>query len=95
MSPEQTRGKPLDKRAATWAFCGVLYEVPVGQPAFLGDDVTEYATVSDTIQLVPTGAGEPRVLTLLVTFEYCPRPCVHVGPRATEFLRAAERAQAA
>ena len=46
MSPEQTRGKIVDKRTDIWAFGCVLYEMLTGRKAFAGD------TVSDTIAAI-------------------------------------------
>jgi eukaryotic-like serine/threonine-protein kinase len=46
MSPEQARGKPVDKRTDIWAFGCVLFEMLAGRRAFRGE------TPSDTIAAV-------------------------------------------
>jgi Tol biopolymer transport system component len=40
MSPEQARGRPVDKRADIWAFGAVLFEMVSGRRAFEGEEIT-------------------------------------------------------
>ena len=41
MSPEQARGKLVDKRADIWAFGVLLYELLTGKQAFSGETITD------------------------------------------------------
>lgn len=41
MSPEQARGKPVDKRADIWSFGCILFHALAGQPAFHGETSTD------------------------------------------------------
>jgi hypothetical protein len=57
MSPEQARGKRVDKRADIWAFGVVLYELITGRVPFKGEDVGE--TLAAVIKEQPTWDGIP------------------------------------
>ena len=57
MSPEQARGKPVDKRADIWAFGVVLYEMLTGQRAFIGDDVS--LTLAKVLERDPSWESLP------------------------------------
>ena len=56
MSPEQARGRPVDKRTDIWAFGCVLYEMLSGRPPFGGE------TTSDAIAGILE--REPEWMTL-------------------------------
>ena len=64
MSPEQARGKPVDKRADIWAFGAVLYEMLVGGRAFSGDDVS--ATLAKVIEREPDYEALPSKTSFLI-----------------------------
>ena len=51
MSPEQARGKVVDKRADIWSFGAVLFEMLTGRRAFAGEDVS--LTLSAVLQREP------------------------------------------
>jgi serine/threonine-protein kinase len=76
MSPEQARGKPVDKRTDIWAFGCVLYEMLTGRRAFQGDDVT--VTLARVVEREPdwtaVSAQPPGVRALL-------RRCLEKDPR--------------
>ncbi len=64
MSPEQARGKKVDKRADIWAFGVVLHELLTGKKMFAGENVTD--TLAAVIRAEPQWDGvPPRVLPLL------------------------------
>jgi hypothetical protein len=69
MSPEQARGKTVDKRADIWAFGAVLYEMLTGKPAFPGDTVTDVlaAIVSKEPDWSALPAGVPGSIRHLLT----------------------------
>jgi serine/threonine-protein kinase len=56
MSPEQARGKPVDKRTDIWAFGCVLYELLTGKRAFRGE------TTQDTVAAILERAPDWQVL---------------------------------
>jgi serine/threonine protein kinase len=60
MSPEQARGKPVDKRTDIWAFGCVLYEMLTGRRAFQGEDVSD--TLAAVVKLEPKWEALPRDL---------------------------------
>jgi len=73
MSPEQARGKPVDKRADIWAFGCVLYEMVTGQKPFSGEDVGE--TLAAVIKEHPPMNALPREIRPLV------ESCLEKDPR--------------
>ncbi len=68
MSPEQARGKHVDKRTDIWAFGCVIFECLTGKKAFQGEDVTD--TLARIIQGNPAWSalppGIPSTIQLLL-----------------------------
>ena len=80
-SPEQARGRPLDRRADVWAFGCVVFEMLTGRRAFEGE------TVSDTLaavlraepdfSLLPPGTPSGVAALLRKTLRKDPRQRLH------------------
>ena len=87
MSPEQARGRPVDRRSDVWSFGCLLFECLAGRPAFAGE------TVSDLIARIlerdpdwsalPAGAP-PRVKEIL---RRCLRKDADARPRDIRDVR--------
>jgi serine/threonine-protein kinase len=66
MSPEQAKGKPVDKRADIFAFGCVLYELLTGKRAFGGETITE--TLGAIIHKEPEWDVLPSALPSTIRF---------------------------
>jgi serine/threonine protein kinase/Tol biopolymer transport system component len=64
MSPEQARGRTVDKRTDIWAFGCVLYEMLTGRRAFEGDDVTD--TIAAVVRGEPNWSAIPPETSMRV-----------------------------
>src|SRR5262249_10705490 len=58
MSPEQARGRGVDKRSDVWAFGCVLFEMLTGRRAFDGEDATD--TIAAVVRADPDWSALPR-----------------------------------
>jgi eukaryotic-like serine/threonine-protein kinase len=77
MSPEQAKGKPVDRRADIWAFGCVLYEMLVGHRPFLGEGISEVlaAVIMSPVDYKDLPRTVPARIRTLV------RRCMEKDPR--------------
>jgi len=77
MSPEQARGKPVDKRADVWSFGVLLWEMLTGRTLFAGDTVTDViaAVVKEEPDLDALPEGTPAAVRRLLS------RCLRKDPR--------------
>jgi eukaryotic-like serine/threonine-protein kinase len=77
MSPEQARGKVVDKRADVWAFGVVLYEMLTGRRLFSGETATDVlaGVLKTEIDLGALPAETPAAVRRLL------RRCIERNPR--------------
>src|SRR5262249_38649167 len=73
MSPEQARGKPVDKRTDIWSWGVVLYELLTGERMFKGDDAAE--TLAAVIHKQPDLEQVPLKVRRLL------RECLQKDPK--------------
>ncbi len=73
MSPEQARGKAVDKRTDVWAFGCCVYESVTGKKTFDGETVTDI--LAAVVKTEPDWAGVPTTLRRLL------RRCLAKDPR--------------
>jgi serine/threonine protein kinase/Tol biopolymer transport system component len=64
MSPEQARGKNVDRRADIWAFGVVLFELLTGKRLFQGEDLTE--TLASVVKERPDLSAAPERMRRLL-----------------------------
>jgi hypothetical protein len=78
MSPEQARGRAVDRRADIWALGAILYEMLSGRRAFPGEDIsiTLASVLKDEIDWTALPPSAPRALLRLL------RRCLVKDPKS-------------
>ena len=82
MSPEQARGKRVDKRADIFAFGTVLYEMLTGKRAFRGEDISD--VLASVIKLEPDWAALPAAIP--TRLDELLRRCLRKDPKSSTLM---------
>jgi Tol biopolymer transport system component len=77
MSPEQARGRPVDRRADIWALGVILYEMLVGKAPFHGETISD--TLADVLRADPDWDALPETTPAAV--RRLLRRCLEKDPR--------------
>ena len=77
MSPEQAKGRTVDRRGDVWAFGAVLYEMLTGQRAFAGSDVSE--VLASVLAREPDWTLLPRDVSPVLGIYF--RRCLQKDPK--------------
>ncbi len=81
MSPEQARGRPVDKRADIWAFGAILFEMLTGRRLFEGETVSDVlaGVLRQEIDFESVPAETPSAIVRLLhrTLERDPKSRLH------------------
>lgn len=64
MSPEQARGKPMDKRTDIWSFGCVFYELLTGQQLFIGETTSDM--IAGILKQEPNWKSLPKELPVRI-----------------------------
>jgi serine/threonine protein kinase/Tol biopolymer transport system component len=77
MSPEQARGRPVDRKTDIWAFGCVLFEMLVGRPTFAGETVAD--TIAALLDREPDWRALPQQLSIPI--RQLLRRCLEKDPK--------------
>jgi Tol biopolymer transport system component len=77
MSPEQARGKTVDRRVDIWAFGVVLYEMLTGQRLFTGETISD--TLASVLKTDPNWSALPAEVPLRL--RRLLRECLNKDPK--------------